>query len=151
MLSQWVYERQWQVQWEMSLTEGYWATEGWYTLLLTYCSLSSPSKSPCTTQTRLTHTNVWESMGKPCSCMQFIYNPVQVMQESVSGTASHMHCVWTCYYIEGSYDKLIITVKPSMWHSTMETGCSEKGSIHLTMDTWRECPGPQYAGAGRMP
>ena len=21
---------------------------------------------------RLTHTNVWESMGKPCSCMQFI-------------------------------------------------------------------------------
>ena len=20
----------------------------------------------------LTHTNVWESMGKPCSCMQFI-------------------------------------------------------------------------------
>ena len=21
---------------------------------------------------RLTHANVWESMGKPCSCMQFI-------------------------------------------------------------------------------
>ena len=24
----------------------------------------------------LTHTNVWESMGKPCSCMQFIKSPI---------------------------------------------------------------------------
>ena len=58
---------------------------------------------------RLTHANVWESMGKPCSCTQFIKsrifyyksrenpyqycksreNPYQVLQvtrESVSGT-----------------------------------------------------------------
>ena len=30
---------------------------------------------------RLTHTNVWESMGKPCSCTQFL---LQVTRESVS-------------------------------------------------------------------
>ena len=52
---------------------------------------------------RLTHANVWKSMGKPCSCMQFIKsrifyyksreNPYQVLQgtqESVPGTASHV-------------------------------------------------------------
>ena len=65
---------------------------------------------------RLTHANVWESMGKPCSCTQFIKsrifysksrenlyqycksreNPYQVLQvtrESVSGTTSHVRCV----------------------------------------------------------
>ena len=52
---------------------------------------------------RLTHANVWESMGKLCSCTQFIKshifyyksceNPCQVLQvtrEFVSGNASHM-------------------------------------------------------------
>ena len=52
----------------------------------------------------LTHANVWESMGKPCSCMQFIkrcnfllqvtwelVSVLQVTQESVSGTTSHRH------------------------------------------------------------
>ena len=85
---------------------------------------------------RLTHANVWESMGKPCSCTQFIKshilyyksrdnlyqyyksreNPYQVLQvtrESVSGTTSHVRCVWTCNEIEGSYDKIIITIAPS--------------------------------------
>ena len=81
----------------------------------------------------LTHENVWESMGKPCSCIQFIkssilycksrVNPyqyyksrevsvLQVTWKSVSGTASHARCVWTCNEIEGSYDK-IITIVPS--------------------------------------
>ena len=64
----------------------------------------------------LTHANVWESMGKPCSCTQFIkscifysksrenpyqycksrenpYQVLQVTQESISGTTSHMRCV----------------------------------------------------------
>ena len=85
---------------------------------------------------RLTHANVWESMWKPCSCTQFIKsrifyyksrenpyqyrksheNPYQVLQvtrESVSGTTSHVRCVWTCNEIEGSYDKIIITIVPS--------------------------------------
>ena len=57
----------------------------------------------------LTHVNVWESIEKPCSCVQFIKSHIfllQVMRESVSGTTSHMHCVWTCNEIEGSYDKV---------------------------------------------
>ena len=77
-----------------------------------------------------------ESMGKPCSCTQFIisrifycksrenpyqycesrenpYQVLQVTQESVSGTTSHVRCVWTCNEIEGSYDKIIITIVPS--------------------------------------
>jgi len=36
---------------------------------------------------RLTHTNVWDSMGKPCSCMQFIKSYIfllQVTREFVS-------------------------------------------------------------------
>ena len=55
---------------------------------------------------RLTHANVWESMGKPCSCTQFIKSRIsllqvtrqsvsvlQVTRESVSGTTSHVCCV----------------------------------------------------------
>ena len=62
---------------------------------------------------RLTHVNVWESMGKPCSCTQFIIfyyksrdnpyqyyksreNPYQVLQvtrESVSSTTSRVRCI----------------------------------------------------------
>ena len=72
---------------------------------------------------RLTHANVWESMGKPCSCMQFIKsrifyyksrkNPYQYYQSRenlyqyckshvnpLSGTASHMLASKT----EGAYD-----------------------------------------------
>ena len=75
-------------------------------------------------------------MGKPCSCTQFIKsrifycksrenpyqycksreNPYQVLQvtrESVSGTTSHVRCVGPCNEIEGSYDKIIITIVPS--------------------------------------
>ena len=60
--------------------------------------------------------NVWESMGKLCSCMQFIKSSIFLLQdtwESVSGTASHACCVWTCNEIKGSYDKIIITTVPS--------------------------------------
>ena len=70
---------------------------------------------------RLTHANVWESMGKPCSCkrpilLQVTWESVSVLQvtrESVSGNASHIRWVWTCNEIEGSYDKIIITIVPS--------------------------------------
>ena len=69
-----------------------------------------PPLLPCNTEScmipcfsiRLTQANVWESMGKPCSCMQFIksrvfnyksrknpYLVLQVTRESVSGTTSH--------------------------------------------------------------
>ena len=100
---------------------------------------------------RLTHTNVWESMGKPCSCTQFIkshifyyksrknpyqccksrQNPYQVLQvtrESVSGTTSHVRCVSTCNEIEGSYDKFIITIVPSY-----------TGKISLVCCCWHCC------------
>ena len=58
------------------------------------------------THIHLTHVNVWESMGKSCSCMQFIKSRIllQVTRESVTGTASHVRCIWTCNEIEGSYD-----------------------------------------------
>ena len=51
------------------------------------------SKPEVTYFIRLTRMIIWESMGKPCSCMQFIKAVflLQVTQESVSGTASHMH------------------------------------------------------------
>ena len=42
-----------------------------------------------------------------------IVSVLQVTWESVSGTASHVRCIWTCNEIEGSYDKIIITVAPS--------------------------------------
>ena len=41
------------------------------------------------------------------------YFLLQVTWESVSGTASHVRCIWTCNEIEGSYYKIIITIVPS--------------------------------------
>ena len=41
--------------------------------------------------------------------MQEFVSVLQVMWESVSGTASHTRCAWTCNEKEGSYDKTIIT------------------------------------------
>ena len=48
----------------------------------------------------LTHTNVWESMGKPCSCTQFIKsrifyyksreNPYQVLQVTCAASECAM-------------------------------------------------------------
>ena len=38
---------------------------------------------------------------------------LQVMRESVSGTTSFVCCVSTCNEIEGSYDKIIITIVPN--------------------------------------
>ena len=50
------------------------------------------------------------------SVLQVTWESISVLQvvwESVSGTASHMHCIWACNEIEGSYDKIIITIVPS--------------------------------------
>ena len=66
-------------------------------------------------------SNSRECMGVDGEALQLcaVYiQTVQVTQESVSGTASHVHCVWTCYYIEGSYDKIIITVVLSLQYDT---------------------------------
>lgn len=73
----------------------------------------------------LMHVNVQESMRKSCRYTQCIrtrilyYKPcenlnqvVQVMQ-SVSGTASHIHCAWMWNEIGGLYDEIIITPVPS--------------------------------------
>ena len=62
-------------------------------------------------------------MGKPCSWMQFIkrcifyyksrdnlYQVLQITRESISGTTSHVRCVWTCNDL---YAKIIITIVPS--------------------------------------
>ena len=38
---------------------------------------------------------------------------LQVTRESISGTTSHMRGVGTCNEIEGSYDKIIISIVPS--------------------------------------
>ena len=59
----------------------------------------------------LTHANEWESMGKPCSCTQFIL--LQVIQEFVSGTTSHERWVWPSNEIEGLCNKIITTIVQS--------------------------------------
>ena len=84
---------------------------------------------------RLTHANVWDSMGKPCSWMQFSEKPyfvLQVTRESVLGTTSHMRCVWTCNEIKGSHDKIIISIVPS--HNITAVGVVTRAA-HL----WRTC------------
>ena len=48
-----------------------------------------------------------------CESRENPYPVLQVTRESVSGTTSHMRCVWTCNEIEGSYDKIVITIVPS--------------------------------------
>jgi len=87
---------------------------------------------------RLTHVNVygsqWEALQlhavykKPYFLLQVTRESVSVLQvtwQSVSGTASHAHCVWTCNEIEGSYNK-IITIAPSYtgikFHSFVAVG-----------------------------
>ena len=53
---------------------------------------------------------------KPYFLLQVTRQSVSVLQvtrESVSGTTSHVRCVRTCNEIEGSYDKIIITIVPS--------------------------------------
>ena len=36
---------------------------------------------------------------------------LQVTRESILSTTSHVHCIWTCNEIEGSYGKIIITMR----------------------------------------
>ena len=48
---------------------------------------------------RLTHANVWESMGKPCSCVQYIKSRIfllQVTRERISTTSHARIRIW--YY-----------------------------------------------------
>ena len=84
----------------------------------------------------LTHANVWHSMGKPCTCTQFIksrifyykshenpYQALQVTRESVSGTTSHVCCLWTCNKIESSYDKIIVTIVSSYTEKKISRVC----------------------------
>ena len=62
-------------------------------------------------------------MSTSCECMGFIGEALQLhavykklyflMWESVSGSISHVRCAWMCDEIEGSYDKIIITIVPS--------------------------------------
>ena len=54
--------------------------------------------------------NVWESMGKPCSCTQFIKKPFFPPSHTriCISTTSHMCCVWTRNEIKGSCDKIIV-------------------------------------------
>ena len=69
---------------------------------------------------RLTHANVWESMGKPCMLHAVHKKPyflLQVTRESISVCKScenpYQVLQVTCNEIEGSYDKIIITIVPS--------------------------------------
>ena len=66
---------------------------------------------------------------KPYFLLQITQESVSVLQvtwEPVSGTASHARCVWACNGIEGSYDKIIITIAPSYtwikYHSFVAVG-----------------------------
>jgi len=50
---------------------------------------------------------------KPYFILQVTRESISVLQvtwESVSGTASHTCCIWTCNEIKGSYDKIVITI-----------------------------------------
>ena len=98
----------------------------------------------------LTHTNVWESMGKPCSCMQFIYkkpsfllqvsenvyqycksckNPYQVLQV----TCIRFNVQW------GLYDKIIITISTKLYqkkyHSFVAVGIVTLVTLHTHNNT----------------
>ena len=42
-----------------------------------------------------------------------LYQVLQVTWEFISGTTSHVHCVWLCNKIKGLYDKIMITIVPS--------------------------------------
>ena len=53
---------------------------------------------------------------KPYFLLQVTRESVSVLQvtwESVSDTASHMCCIWTCNEIGGLYGKVVITIIPS--------------------------------------
>ena len=72
----------------------------------------------------LTHANVWESVEKPCSCVQFLKsdfyyksceNPYQYTSHTrihISTTLNNVH-IWTCNEIRSSDNKIIITIVPS--------------------------------------
>ena len=64
----------------------------------------------------LMYGSQWGSLAAARFLLQIMRESVSVLQvtrESVSGTTSHMHCVWTCNEIGSSYDKIIITIVPS--------------------------------------
>ena len=42
-----------------------------------------------------------------CTSRENLYKVLQAMRESISGTTIHVHYIWMCYEIEGSYDKIL--------------------------------------------
>ena len=61
---------------------------------------------------RLTHVNVWESMGKPCSCMQFIKTRIFTASHARIriSTTSHMRIhIKYCKSRENPYQVLQVT------------------------------------------
>ena len=62
-------------------------------LVYTYCTIAPSELSFIIIHVRLTHTNVWESMGETLATAHSLLKAVfllQVTRESVSGTTSHM-------------------------------------------------------------
>ena len=99
---------------------------------------------------RLTHANVWESIGKSCTYIQFIKSCIvllQAMWEFVLGTASHMLClnvhwkwrfVWWYHYHRTCNTKLPKKYQKKYhsiccrWHCT---GCACV-TIQMTTKLW---------------
>ena len=48
---------------------------------------------------------------------------LQDTQKSVSGTASHARCIWTCNKIEGLYDKTIIILSTKLCRKKISLDC----------------------------
>ena len=63
-------------------------------------------------QLRQMYRSQWGSLAAACSLKKPSFL-LQFTRESVSGTASHACCVWTCNEIKGLYDEIIITIVPS--------------------------------------
>ena len=58
----------------------------------------------------LTHVNVWESLGKPCSCAQFIKFTISHARIRIRYYKSYSLHLNVHNEIEGSYDRTIITI-----------------------------------------
>ena len=73
---------------------------------------------------RLTHANVWESMGKPCSCVQFIKNRIFYCKSRENPYQYYKSC-------ENPYRDITITgTCPGHAHSTCPAHVSNSIPIH---------------------
>ena len=61
----------------------------------------------------LTHVTVWESLGKPCSCAQFINFTTSHARIRISYYKSYSLHLNVHNEIEGSYDRTIVTIVPN--------------------------------------